>query len=118
MYIKRSWCNIIVVNVHAPYENKSSFYEKLGHVFGKFHRYDFKILLGDLNAKVGREDIFKPTIWNESSYGINSFCVQTSCGAHPASCPMGTRCPFPGAKVQPGCYADHSPPCNPEVKNK
>jgi len=25
-----------------------------------------KILLGDFNAKVGRENIFKPTIWNES----------------------------------------------------
>jgi hypothetical protein len=25
-----------------------------------------KILLGDFNAKVGREDIFKPTIENES----------------------------------------------------
>jgi hypothetical protein len=25
-----------------------------------------KILLGDLNVKVGREDIFKPTIVNES----------------------------------------------------
>jgi hypothetical protein len=25
-----------------------------------------KILLGDFNAKLGREDIFKPTIWNDS----------------------------------------------------
>jgi len=25
-----------------------------------------KILLGDFNAKVGRENIFKPTTWNES----------------------------------------------------
>jgi len=25
-----------------------------------------KILLGDFNAKFGREDIFEPTIWNES----------------------------------------------------
>jgi hypothetical protein len=29
------------------------------------------ILLGDFNAKVGREDIFKPTIWNESLHKIN-----------------------------------------------
>jgi hypothetical protein len=25
-----------------------------------------KILLGDFNAKLGREDIFNPTIWNDS----------------------------------------------------
>jgi hypothetical protein len=28
--------------------------------------------LGDFNAKVGREDIFKPTIGNESSYEISN----------------------------------------------
>jgi hypothetical protein len=27
-----------------------------------------KIILGDFNAKVGRENIFKPTIENESIY--------------------------------------------------
>jgi hypothetical protein len=31
-----------------------------------------KILLGDFNAKVGREDIFKPTIGNESSHKISN----------------------------------------------
>jgi hypothetical protein len=31
-----------------------------------------KILLGDFNAKVGREDIFKPTIGNESLYEISN----------------------------------------------
>jgi endonuclease/exonuclease/phosphatase family metal-dependent hydrolase len=31
-----------------------------------------KILLGDLNAKVGKEDIFKLTIWNESLHEISN----------------------------------------------
>jgi hypothetical protein len=29
-------------------------------------------------------------------------CVQTGSGAHPASCPMGTGCPFPGGKSAAG----------------
>jgi hypothetical protein len=45
---------------------KGSFYEELEHVFDKFPKNRMKILLGDCNAKVGREDIFKPTIGNGS----------------------------------------------------
>jgi hypothetical protein len=41
---------------------KHSFYEELGRVFDQFHRYAMKILLGDISAKVGRADIFKPRI--------------------------------------------------------
>jgi hypothetical protein len=51
---------------------KDSFYEKLGHVFDQFLRYNTKILLDDFNAKVGREDIFKLTIRNESSHQISN----------------------------------------------
>jgi hypothetical protein len=51
---------------------KDSFYEELGRVFDQFLRNDMKILLGDCNAKVGREDIFKLTIGNESSHGISN----------------------------------------------
>jgi hypothetical protein len=48
--------------VHAPNENKydvikDSFYEELEEVFGQFPRYHMKILMGDFNAKVGRQDI-------------------------------------------------------------
>jgi hypothetical protein len=56
--------------VHAPSEEKSeeskdSFYEELEQVFYHFPKHHMKILLGDFNAKVGRENIFKPTIGNE-----------------------------------------------------
>jgi endonuclease/exonuclease/phosphatase family metal-dependent hydrolase len=36
------------------------------NVFDKFLKYHMKTLLGYFNAKVGREDIFKPTVGNES----------------------------------------------------
>jgi hypothetical protein len=69
--LRGRWCNIIVLNVHAPSEDKSddskdSFYEELEQVFDHFPRYHMKILLRDLNANVGRENIFKPTIGNDS----------------------------------------------------
>jgi hypothetical protein len=65
------WCHVIVLNVHAPTEDKTddvrdSFYEELERVFDKFPKYHTKVLLGDFNAKVGRENIFKPTIGNTS----------------------------------------------------
>jgi hypothetical protein len=38
---------------------KDSFYEELEHIFNKFPKYHMKMLLGDFNVEVGREDIFK-----------------------------------------------------------
>jgi hypothetical protein len=70
------WCHIIVLNVHAPTEDKTddlkdSFYEEWERVFDKFPKYHMKILLGDFNAKAGREYIFKPTIGNENLHEIS-----------------------------------------------
>jgi hypothetical protein len=45
---------------------KDSFYEELEHTVDKFPKYHIKISLGDFRTKVGREDIFKLTIGNES----------------------------------------------------
>jgi hypothetical protein len=47
---------------------KDSFHKELEQVFDQFPRYYMKILLGDFNAKVGKEDIFKLIIDNESLY--------------------------------------------------
>jgi hypothetical protein len=64
--------------VHAPTEDKDndikdSFNEELEQVFDQFPRYHMKILLGDFNAKVGTEDIFKLIIGNESLHEATNY---------------------------------------------
>jgi hypothetical protein len=68
------WCGIIVLNVHAPTEDKShdmkdSIHEELEWVFDQFPKYHIKILL-DFNANVGRYDISKLTNGNKSLHEI------------------------------------------------
>jgi exonuclease III len=75
--LKGRWCDIIVLNVHAPTEDKDddkkdSFYEELEQVCDQFPRHHMKIMLGDFNAKVGREDIFRPIIGNESLHEVSN----------------------------------------------
>jgi len=48
--LRGQWCNIIVLNVHAPSEEKSndskgSFYEVLEQVFNHFNKDCMKIVL-------------------------------------------------------------------------
>jgi hypothetical protein len=75
--LKGRWCDTIILNVHAPSEDKDdvikdSFYKKLEQILEQFPRNHMKILVGDFNAKVGREDIFKPVIGNESLHEANN----------------------------------------------
>jgi len=63
MVLRGHWSNSIVLNVHAPSEEKSDdskdfFYEELEQVFHNFRKYYMNILLEDFNAKVGKENIF------------------------------------------------------------
>ena len=57
--------------MHAPSEknsddSKDRFYQELEKVFHHFPKYIKKILLGNFNSKLGKEDIFKPTNLNDS----------------------------------------------------
>jgi len=75
--LRGRWCNIIVLNVHAPSEekcddSKDNLSEELEQVFHHFPKYHMKLLLGDFNAKVGRQKIFKPTTGNESLHQDNN----------------------------------------------
>jgi hypothetical protein len=63
--------------VHAPCEDKEddvkgSFSEKVGRVFEQIPMYDMKIILGEFKVKVGKANIFKPTIGNESLHEISN----------------------------------------------
>jgi hypothetical protein len=50
---------------------KDSFYKKLEHIFNQSPKYHMKILLGHINAKVGREDILKPATGSENLHEIS-----------------------------------------------
>jgi hypothetical protein len=74
--LRGGWCDIVVLNVHAPSADKiddmkGSFYE-LERVFYEFCKCHKKLLLGDFSAKLGRNDVFKPTIGNENLHEINN----------------------------------------------
>jgi hypothetical protein len=74
--LRGSWCNIIVLNVHALTEDKIDYikdrlYDEIEQIFDKFPRYRMKILL-DFNAKIHREDIFNPTVGKESLHEISN----------------------------------------------
>jgi hypothetical protein len=75
--LRGRWCHIIVLNVHAPTEDKTndvkgSFCEELERVFDKFPKYHMKILLGKFNAQVGRQASSKLGIGTGSLYEISN----------------------------------------------
>jgi len=81
--LRGRWCNIIVLHTHAAEERSDdpvdSIRGELELVFGHLHKYHVKILLGDFNARLGREDIFKRTSGNGCLHENNSdHCVRVS----------------------------------------
>jgi len=96
--LRGHWCNM-VLNLHESTEDKgddmnNSFCEKLGKVFHQFLQYHM-ILLGYFNVKVGRKDIFKPTIRNESLHEIsNDNGVRVVKLGHIKNYYKGTMCPY------------------------
>jgi hypothetical protein len=63
--------------VHAQCEDKGddekgSFYKEVGRVFDQFPRYSMKVILGEFNAKVARQNMFNPTMGRESLREISN----------------------------------------------
>ena len=69
------WCNIIVLNVRAPCEKKvmiqnTVFIRNYSTCSIIFPKYNITILLGYINAKIARKDIFKQTIGNKALHQV------------------------------------------------
>jgi hypothetical protein len=67
--LRGEWCDVIVLNVHPPSQDKSDFmknrlYKELSCVLDQSLRYHIKMLLRDSSAKVRREDVIKATVGN------------------------------------------------------
>ena len=75
--IKGRFKNYSILNVHAPHNeapeaDKDAFYEKLASTYDGLPAYDVKIIEGDLNAKVGKEEVYRPTIGKYSLHDLTN----------------------------------------------
>lgn len=71
--LKAKHRKLSLINVHAPTEEKSEeekeeFYELLENIYQRLPESDMKIILGDMNAKVGTEEYYKPAIGRYSKH--------------------------------------------------
>ncbi|KAL4113922.1 hypothetical protein QTP88_017474 [Uroleucon formosanum] len=69
--------DLMLICVYAPTENgpndeKEVFYEELERTYDKLPNHCSKILLGDFNAQVGNEKMYKPTVGGESAHDISN----------------------------------------------
>ena len=68
--IKSKFYNVSIICAHAPNEEvKDLFYDK---TYSTISAYDMKLILGDFNSKVGKEDIYKGTIGMHSLYNTTN----------------------------------------------
>jgi len=63
--------NYSIINSHAQTENKSdietdAFHDGLRNLYDACLKYDVKLIIGDLNAQIGKEAIYYPTIGKEA----------------------------------------------------
>ena len=69
--------NYHIFNVHCPHEDtpdgeKEAFYAKLEEKFGSCPQRDVKIVIGDLNARIGREEMYRLVIGPYSLHTVTN----------------------------------------------
>ncbi|XP_063907443.1 craniofacial development protein 2-like [Zophobas morio] len=71
--LKGAYRKISLVNIHAPTEEKdlevkTEYYEELEREYVKIPKHGIKMVIGDANAMIGKENCYRPTIGKESKH--------------------------------------------------
>ena len=71
--LKGKFFNISLISVHAPIEDsteeeKERFYGELERTYDQIQKHDVKMVLGDFNAKIGKENSLRPVIGKHSKH--------------------------------------------------
>ncbi|XP_058449191.1 uncharacterized protein LOC131429161 [Malaya genurostris] len=77
LMIKGRFFNFNIINVHSPHsgstdDDKDAFYAQLERKYDCCPSHDVKIIIGDLNAQVGQEEEFRPTIGRFSAHQLTN----------------------------------------------
>jgi hypothetical protein len=68
--IRGKFFNYSIINAHAPTEDKSdiedAFYDELRNLYDACPKHDVKLIIGDLNAQIGKEAVYYRTIGKEA----------------------------------------------------
>ncbi|XP_058832921.1 craniofacial development protein 2-like [Topomyia yanbarensis] len=75
--IKGRFFNYSIMNVHCPHEGrpddeKEAFYMQLEQTYDGCPLRDVKIVIGDMNAQVGREEMYRPVIGPNSLHSVSN----------------------------------------------
>uniref|UniRef100_A0A8D8RW96 Craniofacial development protein 2 n=1 Tax=Cacopsylla melanoneura TaxID=428564 RepID=A0A8D8RW96_9HEMI len=69
--VKGKFKNISIICIYAPTllandDDKDTFYEKLEEKWNNLPSYDIKLIMGDANAQIGKEDVWREVAGRES----------------------------------------------------
>ena len=75
--VRTKFFNMSLINIYAPIEEKEEsiedqFYAKLEQIYDSSPSNDVKIIIGDMNAQIGKEDVFQGTIGAHSLHQISN----------------------------------------------